>query len=142
LIADEISLVRAWFGLRELGDGVMIDVGACHGSALLPFARAGWRVLAVEPDEVNRQRLLANCATWPRDTVIPDAVCDHAGLEMPLYRSPKSPGISALRPFDRSHQLAGHVATTTVAAIVQAHGVDHIDFLKVDTEGFDLFVLR
>ena len=36
----------------------MIDVGAHHGFALLPFLNMGWQIFAFEPDQKNREQLL------------------------------------------------------------------------------------
>ena len=40
--------------------GVMIDVGAHHGSSLKKFAEAGWKIYAFEPDKNNRKILTEN----------------------------------------------------------------------------------
>lgn len=39
--------------LGKVQQGVMVDVGAHHGYTALPFLRAGWRVLAFEPDPLT-----------------------------------------------------------------------------------------
>jgi FkbM family methyltransferase len=126
-------------------DGFMIDVGAHHGSALLPFARRGWNVLAFEPDEVNREALhevLVRRHVETRVSVDARAVSNNARNDQPFYRSDQSTGISGLSAFHSSHHVAQSVDTVTLASVIEAKSIDAVDFLKVDTEGYDLFVLR
>ena len=58
-----------------------------------------------------------------------------------FYKSPQSTGISGLSSFHESHAAAGTVSVTTLEKVVREYGIDGIDFLKIDTEGFDKFVL-
>lgn len=122
--------------------GTLVDVGAHEGISLEPFARAGWRVLAFEPDDVNRGRLQAVVAGMPNVRIDTRAVSQRAGETLTFYRSPQSTGISTLTPFTDSHVVAGSVTTTTLAQACREHDVAAIDCLKVDTEGYDFFVLQ
>ena len=45
--------------LSSHGPGTMVDVGAHFGGSLAPFLHADWRVLAFEPDRMNRAALTA-----------------------------------------------------------------------------------
>ena len=137
---DEMALVFALLG--DAPPGVLLDVGAHHGSALLPFARRGWRVHAFEPDPANRARLLARCAGLAGVTLDPRAVSDRDGAAATLYTSPVSTGISALAPFHASHRAAASVETVTLTRYCAERGVERVDVLKTDVEGFDLFALR
>ncbi|HET7462521.1 MAG TPA: FkbM family methyltransferase [Longimicrobium sp.] len=128
--------------LAPRGPGVMVDVGAHRGSALHPFAAAGWRVLAFEPDELNRRHLLHNVEGLGAVEVDPRAVSTTPGETVSIYRSSESAAISTLTPFVDTHVQAGVVTTTTLALACREHGVGEIDFLKVDTEGYDFFVLQ
>jgi FkbM family methyltransferase len=139
-LPNESAMVFA--ALVDDAPGTMVDVGAHHGSTLDPFARAGWRVIAFEPDELNRRQLLENVASLPGVTVDSRAVSSVAGQSVPIYRSAVSASITTLTPFVNSHAPAGSVTTTTLAEACDEHGVTKIDFLKIDTEGYDLFVLE
>ena len=61
---------------------------------------------------------------------------------MVLFRSSLSTGISGLSKFHDSHRPADRVDTVSLAEALVEHGIGRVEFLKVDTEGHDLFVLR
>lgn len=119
----------------------MFDIGAHFGSTLLPFAHAGWQVHAFEPDPSNRERLREATRGLDNVAIVPAAVSDEPG-SLSLYRSEVSTGISALAPFHESHRAEVVVDVTTISDYVARAGVERIDFLKVDTEGYDLMVLH
>jgi len=122
--------------------GVMIDVGARYGVAACPFARAGWRVVAFEPDPHNQAVLRAVQRWLPRIEVDPRAVSDECREEAPLYISPGSSSLSSLIAFDTSHRRSGSAEVVTLEAALLEHEIDCVDVLKVDTEGNDLKVLQ
>jgi len=133
---DEVSLVY-----RVLQDcpGIMFDVGACHGSTLERFAAHGWEVYAFEPDSENRKALKQRFDTFENVSIDPRAVSNKIESTVPYYRSKVSVGISSLSKFDPGHEYAGTVDTVTLDMFCQENHVEVIDFLKVDTEGYDLF---
>lgn len=135
---DEVAIARRVLGSSP---GVMVDVGAHVGGTALPFARAGWEVYAFEPDGVNRELLQDALSQFSNVTVVPAAVADRPG-SAPLYRSDVSSGISALSAFHPSHRVVGRVDVVRLADYFEQEGIHHVDFLKVDTEGHDLFVLQ
>jgi FkbM family methyltransferase len=135
---EEVEIVRRAI---PRGSGVMIDVGAHVGSTALPFARDGWQVHAFEPDSSNRARLLVALSGLDNVKVVPAAVSNTIG-SLVLYRSDLSSGISSLSPFHESHREGEAVDVTTLAAYVEEQDLKSIDFLKVDTEGYDFFVLQ
>jgi predicted O-methyltransferase YrrM len=53
-----------------------------------------------------------------------------------------STGISGMLAFHESHKLVGTVDVTTVEDIVAVNNIEHIDFLKIDVEGYDFSVLK
>lgn len=133
----------AWdFFQQQPGVGTMVDVGAHYGSALRPFVRKGWRVFAFEPDAKNRAHLLSEFANFPSLKIDPRAVSDQARQGVTFYRSDVSSGISGLSAFDPSHKAEDRIDVTTLTDFLAGSDVPNIDFLKIDTEGHDLFVLR
>ncbi len=138
---DETKIVAELLA-AEKPNAVMVDVGAHFGSALAPFAKQVWQVYAFEPDPDNRQQLLKKFETWENVVISESAVSDRFGETVALYASEESTGISALAPFRESHRPRCQVTTTTVANICAEHRLEHVDFLKIDTEGFDLMVLK
>jgi len=129
----------------------MIDVGAHQGTALAPFLRQDWRVVAFEPVEENRRKLAARFPGHPRLTVRAEAVSDRSGrrpLQLALhpdgrlhdyYHSLEQVGE------DPWHRKGGTVEVPTVALddlIARGELPSRVGFLKIDTEGHDLAVLR
>ncbi|MGB1883069.1 MAG: FkbM family methyltransferase [Gammaproteobacteria bacterium] len=124
--------------------GTMVDVGAHTGGSLRRFLEHGWNVIAFEPDTHNRRFLLERFGTMPNLKVDVRALDEKPGENAALYRSSQSSGISGLNSFHASHHDAERVTVTTLAeALPQISSeIDVIDFLKIDTEGLDLCVLR
>jgi FkbM family methyltransferase len=120
----------------------MIDVGAHHGSSCMRFAREGWQVIAFEPDSVNREAFEENLADEWDVHVDVRALSDHETSGLAFYRSEVSTGISGLHAFHESHDFAESVDSTTLRQVQVEYGIDHVSFLKTDTEGHDLSVLR
>lgn len=127
---------------RDHKPGVMIDVGAHYGGALQKFANARWQVYAFEPDSANRAHLEGSFGGTPNVSIDPRAVSDQERAHVSLYRSEESTGISGLSAFHPTHRQSETVDITTLSRFVEDHDIEHVDFLKIDTEGFDLFVLK
>jgi FkbM family methyltransferase len=141
-VIDEVDIVYKL--LRKTGDShqTMIDVGAHIGSALEPFAKHGWQVYAFEPDPINRAKLLNFTKQYPNVKVEPIALSDMEVDEMPFFSSEVSSGISSLLNFHESHHEAAKVAVSTLKKYCEANKIEKVSFLKTDTEGYDLPVLR
>ncbi len=139
---NEAHALRAWF-LDHAGAGtVMVDVGAHVGGSLQRFGEDGWTIHAIEPDPDNREALLDRIEDSWDVHVDERVVADVDGLELPFYQSPESTGVSGVEPFLSSHREVGRVRTVTLASYLAEHDVDHVTFLKIDTEGHDLDVLE
>jgi len=121
---------------------VMIDVGACTGASLEKFAKDGWCVYAFEPDSNNRAELirLSNC--FPSFTIDCRAVSNKNEKQCLFYTSSVSAGISGLSSFHPSHKESMRVDTVTLETFCGEKNVTAINFLKIDAEGFDFFVLQ
>lgn len=138
---DEIALIYDFFTMHTEGK-VMLDVGANVGMSLLPFAQDGWQVHAFEPDSLHRKRLEACTADFPSVSICDRALSDRIEKNVPLYRSQVSGGISGLSVFHKSHYLSEYIETMLLSDYVREQGIVEADFLKIDTEGYDLFVLK
>jgi FkbM family methyltransferase len=149
LQAEEGALYRLL--AKSVSTKCLIDVGAHHGTALRPFLQAGWRVHAFEPIEANRTRLAANFPDHPRLTVRPEAVSEADGSAT-LHLATHPDGSlhdfyhSLERIGDDPWHRKGKDVTVPVVSLDQtvARGEipTKVGFLKVDTEGHDLAVLR
>ena len=138
---DETQYIAQVMSDKPMGS-VMIDVGAHYGGSLRHFIGDGWKVYAFEPDPSNRQALLKKVKDNPLVVVDIRAVSDRAGEILPFFTSEESTGISGLSAFRETHQETCQVVTTTVKDICEEHQLTHVDFLKIDTEGFDWMVLK
>lgn len=140
---DEAAVIRQYFADRIApgSDFTMIDVGADFGTSFRSFLNAGWRVIAFEPD-ARKFAKLAPYESNPRLELLKVAVSDAKAEGIAFYTSPESTGISSLLPFRDSHTPQRPVSVVTLREILQARGIRQVQFLKIDTEGYDLAVLK
>ena len=61
---------------------------------------------------------------------------------MPFFTSGVSSGISGLSSFHPSHKESQRADLATLSDFISKEDIAQVDFLKIDTEGFDLFVLQ
>jgi FkbM family methyltransferase len=139
---EEAELILNWYGDRPQGNRLMLDVGAHRGSSTKPFAKAGWRVHAFEPDEANRTVFDRILKDFDNVTVDTRAVSNVDGEDVTLYDSEESSGISSLIAFVDSHKPSATVKTVRLDTFIRDAGIEEVDFLKIDTEGYDLMVLQ
>ncbi|MGY8651010.1 MAG: FkbM family methyltransferase, partial [Verrucomicrobiia bacterium] len=142
---DETLGVAEIFSGRPVKGSMMIDVGGHHGSALMPFLNKGWKIFAFEPDEKNRAQLLERLAKHKNKALVTlDTRCvsNKSQKGLSFFTSEQSTGISGLSAFHESHIEVQKVDTTTLTEFFQDKPLPEVDFLKIDTEGHDLFVLQ
>lgn len=136
---DEVEIVHEVFRRNK---GLMIDVGAHFGTSLELFMDDGWEIHAFEPDQKNRQKLLERIKGKFNVKLSTEAVTNKSGLELSFFSSEVSTGISGLSNFHPSHKEVAKVRTITLKDYINTNQIEGIDFLKIDTEGHDLFVLQ
>ncbi|MEX2375906.1 MAG: FkbM family methyltransferase [Dehalococcoidia bacterium] len=124
----------------EIERGTMVDVGARFGTSLQAFARAGWDVLAVEPDPRNQIALNVVCNLRPNVRLDTRACWDERGT-LTLWEDPVRTSITTLIPFDSQHRGSGSVEVLPLRELLVEREVERLSVLKVDTEGADLRVL-
>ncbi len=138
-ILNEEELVSFYFGNSV---GFMIDVGANMGKVSDLFLAKQWNVHAFEPDPENRRRLESRLGGDKRLTINQEAVSNESGLELPLFASEDSTGISSLSAFTKGHEQICTVSTITLDDYCARLDIGSIDFLKIDVGGHDKFVLE
>ena len=139
-VFSEADLITEWFDAHPR-QGVMVDVGANVGATLKPYLERGWKIYAFEPDPANRAELERNIDA-KKIKLFTCAVSDHEEDNVPFFASPESNGISGLSAFRETHREVNRVKLTTLDRILEAEKVTGVDFLKIDTEGHDFFVLK
>lgn len=143
---DEFALMAN--RLRE--GGVFVDVGANAGIYSFWAHRCmggRGRIVAVEPDPEMRRRLEFNARTNGLTAIdlCPVALSDHEGTgELQVDTTQR--GQNTLDT-DEARRAGGTrtaltVPVTTLLALLQSRGIDHVDVLKIDIEGHEPPVLR
>lgn len=145
---DETNLVCALYRsgiLSPSSNPVMLDVGALHGGSFRDFLNMGWQVHAFEPHPQVYDRLCTGFHAYIQTgqlTLNGCALSNKAAEEVPFYVSEESPGINSLTPFRNTHRLLGNVRVNTLRNYCHETNIRAVDFLKIDTEGYDLMVLQ
>jgi FkbM family methyltransferase len=146
-------------------EAFVVQVGAHDGTALDPLRdelmNRPWRGILIEPVPYVFERLRANYGQNPRLALENVAIADADGVR-DFHHIPQSdPGsvwkwYDALGSFRREVVLkhrdlipdiedrivATPVRCMTFTSLCEKHDVDAIDFVQIDTEGYDLEVLR
>jgi FkbM family methyltransferase len=131
----------------------VVDVGANHGMFSLEAAHLVGRegvVHAFEPAPHTRALLLSNLDVNGLTTVrvFPEALGEKPGTaRLRVHREMSGLNTLAAHDVTWNHQVLVadeivEVPVTTLDAHAQVHGLERIDFLKIDVEGFELGVLR
>jgi FkbM family methyltransferase len=125
-------------GVRiEQGDIVM-DVGANVGEFTVQAARTAKLVLALEPEPAAFACLSKNLEQLSHVICSKDAVGDEDRTAK-FYSSPARNDSSFIKPSEAWSETT--VAMKTIPTIMAEHGLSHIDFLKIDAEGYEPEVL-
>lgn len=140
---DEAQIVFSLFEDKPQ-PGLMVDVGAHYGSSLEAFAENNWQVVAFEPDSHNRMVLVNRFGDFQNVAIDSRACSDQSLPQATLFSSLESSGVSGLSAFLDSHQASETITVTTLGVALSEYSLStqRIDFLKIDTEGFDLMVLK
>jgi FkbM family methyltransferase len=142
-IHDEVRIVACALAKDRGKKGIMIDVGAHRGESFLEFADNGWTIYCFEPNPANHVHI----EKWQKIlrgniNLFGLAVSDTSKKRVWFYLSHDSSGISSLHAFHKSHQYGFTVDTITLESHCAEHKISHVDFLKIDAEGHDFFVLK
>ncbi len=123
---------------------VIFDVGANVGETVRWFRRAfpEARIIAFEPIQATFSQLQANVGRLPRVTALNVALGAEPG-EAVVHLQARARG-NSLNPAVNQPTSEGRaevVQVETVANSARKLGISRIDFLKIDTEGYELQVL-
>lgn len=140
---DEVRLVACAMAQTRGAGAMMLDVGGHRGESFDEFAEHGWRVHCFEPNPANHPQIARRIADVGGDvTVFPVAVSDKPQQGLTFYLSDESSGISSLHAFHETHKTGFQVDAVTLGDHCAQHGITKVDFLKIDVEGHDFFVLQ
>jgi len=121
------------------GPRVCLDIGANVGNysrMLLEHTQA--RIYAIEPSKSSFESLeiLRN----PRLVAIKAAVADRVGEG--IIHSQGERDVKASLDANVREGIGEKVPVVTIESLAQEHGITEIDFIKIDTEGYEREVLR
>ena len=141
---ERASLTQAVRGHSEDRPFVFLDVGANVGLYSL-FLDAAARsegkstqIIAVEPDEENRDRLTFNCSASTCNAIIePIGISDTPGVG---HLTPAKENRGAVAIVDDGTGV--EVKLETLAELIERHQLSHVDAMKLDIEGRDEAALR
>jgi len=123
-----------------------VDVGANVGEWLAEIVRekrlAQFSAIAFEPSESAFQRLEQRFANDPRIEIVNQALGDAIGSADFFEEQHAGKGSSIVAQFTRTPGTARTVDVTTLDEEIARRNWEHVDFLKIDAEGYDLRVLR
>jgi FkbM family methyltransferase len=141
----ELRVIRA---LRALAPQVVFDVGAHKGdwSRLVSNFYPECAIHAFEVVPETFARLVANTSDLPAVVANGVGLSDEAGpisinisANTPDSTACKIPG---MKYHDTYYSKTVEARVITGASYLDKHGIDRIDFLKIDVEGMDLKVIR
>lgn len=150
---------------RTRSDVVFVQIGSCDGTTGDPLHEhviaRGWSGVVVEPVPANFARLVESYRGAHRVKCENVAISDRAHVR-PFYHVVVPEGIDGpewarqIGSFDRSHllkharmwnEVASYIVETPVQCIslhqlLERNGIDRIDVLHTDVEGFDFQILQ
>jgi len=140
LSADPLPVTR--FFQPKAGDTI-IDVGANVGGYALRAALLAKQVIAIEPEPSNYKQLVTNIRLNHLNNVTPMQVAISDSTGESTLRLASDSARHSLEEFAWGHATGKTVAVhvTTLDQIIAFHGVEHINWLKIDVERHELPVL-
>lgn len=135
-----------------------LEVGSCDFDTCEKLIKNGWNGIVIEPVKYYYDKL----SKYPHITYENIAISDKEGTSEIHYLNPEiiknksqmwMKGISSLEGksgplsfnennFMKENIIKQHVNTNTLQNICDKYNVTKIDFLKIDTEGYDFTVLQ
>jgi FkbM family methyltransferase len=131
-----------YFGRRNFK--VIFDVGANIGQTATSFQAAfpNAAIYSFEPVPSTYASLIANTSHLKHVQTFNYALGPEAGEATinvnPTHVASSASSMKESRPGDESHTIQ----VDTIAAFTERYQIQNVDLLKIDTEGFDLQVLR
>ena len=141
IIPNEIVLIDKVMNIFSRKNQIMLDVGCCKGEAFIPFVNKKWMIHAFEPNKKNFEYLKKK---WKNKKVKINrlAVSNQNKKNSIFFSSSKSEGIGSLINFSNEHDSSEVVDVITLKSYCENEKIEKVDFLKIDAEGYDKFVLE
>lgn len=114
---------------------VAVDVGAHVGLWSMHLAKRFSMVHSYEPVAAHRECFLRNCADVSENIHLHACALGDKEGSVRIHTAPTSSGDSWVAG-------EGDIPLRLLDANLEKHKVAHVDFIKIDCEGYELFVLR
>lgn len=147
-ISGELVFLRQW--LKDKDNPVVLDVGANNGGysrdivAINPSAT----VFAFEPHPLTFERLVSNIEAHRNIRPFNYAVGDKPGRQTLYDRCSEGGTMHAsifrkvIEDIHKVQSSASEVNVITLDEFIEGKGLTRVDLLKIDTEGYELNVLK
>ena len=136
---------------------VMFDIGASDGLYSFQYLHKNQnsKIYAFEPNKKNFNKLYNNTKNIPNIKIYPYAISDISGIK-PFYEANYT-NSSSLLPFTKNTNKWKHPMPTTpelktidtynvkcvrLEDFIKENNIESIDYLKIDTQGHDLNVIK
>jgi len=129
------------YSYKEIGPcsgDIVVEVGANVGEFTTAVAKFAKCVIAFEPDPLVVACLKKNTDAYPNCIVVEQAVGDKV-CTIGFYISSMGADSSAIEPSNYSEKIC--VDVVTLDNYLEKLGIQQVDFLKIDAEGFEPEVL-
>lgn len=123
-------------------DSIVFDVGANVGVFSIVAARKAKMVYAFEPGTGAYISMKKNVSFYPNVVPVKSAVGDYVGTNLLVNRGDSVSNVladSKMR-FEKDGDSES-VEVTTIDEFVERNGIERVDFIKADTEGYERQVL-
>lgn len=124
---------------------VFIDVGASTGQHSMYMSKFCYRVDAFEPYDQARKILLNRIAANNNANIVVHDVALGAREEFLDFYAPvgHNVGVGSFLPFHRAtHRIIGNLKLVKGDDYFARQGIEKIDLIKIDVEGFEKYVLQ
>lgn len=146
-----LTLTSALATRFEHSDAQLVQIGANDGVHTDPMhgwiVKYGWRSLLVEPMPIPFAALEEHHRGRQNVVVDKVAIADSCGVRKMWSDPAGRHAVSTFCP-DRNilrqerNLVSVDVESVTFAALMERHGIEALDILQIDTEGYDLQVLK
>jgi len=137
---DEINVISDYLKDKK-NTQILVDIGAMNGSCTDKFCNRNWTCFTVECNPDLIPKLNKKYENFNNVEVINKAIANKK-QKFDLYVSNESLGITSLLNFHSSHESNEKVEGITFSDLTEQFSISNIDFLKIDIEGYDYYVLN
>ncbi len=126
----------------DVDDGdTVVDVGAFIGEFTCAIANTASKAVCVEPDETNAKCVRKNTAEFDNVDIVQSLLWEESGT-LAFNRTDDPTENSVFEPDLGTVAETRTVEATTLDRVANAHGIEVIDFLKLEAEGAELEILK